>query len=617
MKTLYKRIFAFTTRYAGYGSAVMVFSVLWSGLITEINLIYLVPIMSLFFDFSPQWFSVLKVLFILPYPSALFFYGAFTRLGIPALFPSFRTVNRDIVADGGAVGVRKGLSLDGSRALLKAVDRMPVIFFFVAVFEVAYIDIIVLAYAIINGYSAATIGLICFSWFAQTALYAGIGYILAETVTGGMRRECKKALRAFSREHELPGGASVKHKLAIVVCLLVSVVTISILMTYLRRDALAGLLVYLAVFFGVISVLIYITLRGFYRSLYDAGQVVESLKNRGEGIIYTPTMDREMVAMAAGINAAADTISDYRVNLEEKVEDRTRELQAAMEEMEAINENLVRVNGEIEASNRRYLRDMEMARNVQAAFLPAAPPAVDGFDIAFVYRPMSGVSGDLYDFYQENGSIAGAGIFDVSGHGISSGLLTLLARSIIYRKFTGMEDAPLGEVMTGINAALIEEIGQSGFYLSGVLLRFRDDLVEYVNAAHPPMVCRSGKSGRVMKAVRPGGQAATGPLLGVSMMNERYGSLSMRIGEGDAMLLYTDSLYETQNAAGEPYEFDRIMDSFAGAPDGTAREMLDHVMDEFYGFTGKKDAMQDDITVMVVKRKQNAPGGRTDEIAGR
>lgn len=603
MKKIYDKTFVFITRHVGYGCAVVVFSILWSGLITEINLMYLVPILSLFFDFSDEWFSVLKVLFILPFPSALFFYGAFTRLGLPAIFPGFRTVNRDIVAEDGKLRIRDGLAEEGCRALLKAVNRLPMIFFFVAVAEVAYIDIIVLVYAVVNNYSASTIGLIFFSWFAQTMLYAGIGYILAETVTGGMRRECKKALRSFSAEHEEPGRTSIKHKMAIVMGLLASVVTICILMTYLRRDALAGLLAYLAIFFTIMATLIYITMKGFYLALYDVGRVVENLKNRGEGIIFTPTLDREMVILAAGINAASDTISDYRVNLEKKVEVRTGELQAAMEEMEAINESLVKVNAEIEESNRRYLKDMDMARSVQAAFLPDRPPVTDDLDVAFVYRPMSGASGDFFDFYHDNGSIRGTGVFDVSGHGISSGLLTLLARSSISRKFADMRDAKLSDVMSSVNRELIGEIGQSGYYLTGILLRFCGDCVEYVNSGHPPMIYRTGRTGRVGKVTSADGGMYQGPLLGIGEMEGDFKSLTIQYKPGDTLLVYTDSLYETTNAAGEVYDFDRIMNSLRESPDGSAREILDRVMDDFYSFTGKKDGIRDDMTVMVVKKK--------------
>ena len=154
---LYRIVFNFFTRISGYGIAVTAFSILWSGIITEVNLMYLIPILSLFFDFSTEWFTVLKVLFILPFPTALVLYGFFTKIGIPAIMPSFRIANKNIYVEKGELVIRDGLAAGEYIALLKAINRIPVIFFIVAVIEVAYIDIAVLAIAFLSGYSGMSL----------------------------------------------------------------------------------------------------------------------------------------------------------------------------------------------------------------------------------------------------------------------------------------------------------------------------------------------------------------------------------------------------------------------------------------------------------------------------
>ena len=159
MKKLYDITFAFITRSMGYGIAVVLFSILWSGLITEANLLYISPTLTHFFDFSDDFFLLLKILFVLPFPTAVILYGGLTRIGIPALLPSFRTANRLIVAEGGSISITAGLSKDEYSGLLRAINRIPVIFFTVAVIEVAYIDIVVLAYAFWMNYSAFSVSL--------------------------------------------------------------------------------------------------------------------------------------------------------------------------------------------------------------------------------------------------------------------------------------------------------------------------------------------------------------------------------------------------------------------------------------------------------------------------
>ena len=58
-------------------------------------------------------------------------------------------------------------------------------------------------------------------------------------------------------------------------------------------------------------------------------------------------------------------------------------------------------------------------------------PALKNYEIAYYNKAMAGVSGDFYDFYYNNTSLEGFGIFDVSGHGLASGLVTMLAKNII------------------------------------------------------------------------------------------------------------------------------------------------------------------------------------------
>lgn len=610
MKKVYDSLFNFFTRSMSYGIAVVLFSVLWAGLFTQLNLMYLVPMMSRFFDFNSQWFLLLKVLFLLPYPTAMVLYGAFTRLGIPAALPGFRLANRHINVENGSLAITEGLTGEEYRALLKAINRMPVIFLIVAIIELGYIDIIVLVAAFYQGFSIQTICWILFSWVMQTINYGCVGYILAETVTGRMRRECKMKLRELHIEHETASRSSIIFKMAIIGSMVLITITITAAMTYLQRGEFGRVLAYVITYTGVIAVLSYLTMRVFYRALHDTSKVVEQLKDRGEGIIFASTLDREIVTLATGINAASDTINDYRLNLENKVEERTRELteandelEAAMEELAATNESLVRVNRELEDSNVRFRKDMQMAASVQAAFLPRTAPNSDGYDIAYVFKPMSGVSGDFYDFYHIDGRLDGAGIFDVSGHGISSGLLTLLARSIIGKHFMNNRDEKLGTMMNSINKALINELGETGYYLTGILLRFRESMIEYANSGHPHLLFRSGRTGNVGQVTPPDGESIVGPFLGVDILDKNYRSLSFKFNPGDCLVAYTDSLAETTCPDGRPYEEARIMKSLREAPESRSQEILDHVMKSFYDHAQKDTDFSDDITAIVIRKK--------------
>lgn len=603
MKKIYLIIFNFITRKMCYGMAVAFSSILWSGLFTILNIIYVASELSRYFpDFTDEFILVMGLCFIFPFIMAGVLHGAFHRLGIPALLPGFRVVNKYIYVDGDLT-IQDGLTGEKYLSILEAINRLPIVFFYVALIETTVIQCILFAYGFYKNYQVSGHLWMLFSYFWQVINFGGIGFVLAETVTGRMRRACKMKLRELNISHEIKTKSSIKYKMYIIAAIIIQAMFVSNAFSYLGHADIGRVILYLLVYLTIITLMSFITVRTFYRALDDTGTVVENLKERGEGIIYASTIDREIVELASGINAASDTITDYRVNLEKKVEDRTEELQAAMEELEAMNDTLTLVNREIEESNARYKTDIEMAANIQAAFLPQKPPQSDEFDIALVYRSMSGVSGDFYDFYMNDDRLQGVGIFDVSGHGISSGLLTLLARSVIEKNFKTHTDEKLGVLMEMINKSLIEEIGHTTSYITGILLRFRESMVEYANSGHPHMMYKTARSRNVGRVTPPDGESIIGPFLGFEILKGKFNSLKMKLNKDDCLLIYTDSLIETIDPSGKPVEDSRILNFLKDAPDGTAREILDYVMDQFYDFTRKKDNLSDDITAIVIRKK--------------
>ena len=297
------------------------------------------------------------------------------------------------------------------------------------------------------------------------------------------------------------------------------------------------------------------------------------------------------------------------ITLEQKVEDRTKklkmakdEVEAAMEELEAMNDNLLKINTDLENAHRTMTRDMKMAVQVQTSFFPKGIPENDTWDVDFVFLPMAGVSGDLYDFFIKKNKVLGVGLFDVSGHGIASGLLTLLARSVVFHRFMNKNDKKLNRVIEEINKNLITEIGNLDNYITGILLNFHDDYIEYVNAGHPDIIIKRAQSG-IVKTIEPKHREFKGHFLGIQSMETPFNVLNVKIQKDDVMILYTDCLNENLNKDREPFGYDRIMESIKEMPNSaTAHEVLAHLMDRFYSFIAGAP-ISDDLTIIVIKRK--------------
>ena len=282
-------------------------------------------------------------------------------------------------------------------------------------------------------------------------------------------------------------------------------------------------------------------------------------------------------------------VEELNITLDRKVVERTRQLQEANEKLEEAYE--------------RMNRDMKMAASVQEQLFPLHPPRLQGWDIALFFKPMAAVSGDFFDFYGRDDALSGFALFDVSGHGVASGLLTMIAKSMLRKNYFEMQDERLGAVLESTNDDLVDEIGDLGYYLSGILLRVREDSdsIEYVNAAHPDVIIKRA-DGRVNPVV-PRQSDFKGNFIGLSSMKGGFNVVRFRFAAGDTILACTDGLLECYDNYGRQYEAERVIKVLSEVPrDATANDMLTYLLDDFYSFAGRREDFRDDITVLIVKR---------------
>lgn len=245
-------------------------------------------------------------------------------------------------------------------------------------------------------------------------------------------------------------------------------------------------------------------------------------------------------------------------------------------------------------------KDLRMAENVQRNLLQKTPPVTENFDIAFHYQPAASVSGDFYDFYvDEKNLLTGVIIADVSGHGIASSLLTSLAKPIFFRLFHKHGKQPLGKILEIINNHIIKETAGVDNYLTSIILKFNENTVEYVNAAHPDIIIKksnTNESGRFIIDTK-------GSMMGLEILNGAFTSRKFELQTGDVILLYTDGLSESKNSAEEDFGESGIINALNNTTHGnTAKEILDELTRSLKEHTEEKP-VKDDLTAIVIKKK--------------
>ena len=138
-------------------------------------------------------------------------------------------------------------------------------------------------------------------------------------------------------------------------------------------------------------------------------------------------------------------------------------------------------------------------------------------------------------------------------------------------------------------------------YLTGIFLRVKDSLVEYVSAGHCDVLvksygadtCKTGILGDKDGSFR-------GRFLGIPGLDgEKFETVKANVKKDTYLLLFTDCLIESRNLAGDEMGIDLLQKVFKKAPKGKAKEVLDYVLDSFNAYT-EAVPLRDDLTVIVM-----------------
>ncbi|MBN2435848.1 MAG: SpoIIE family protein phosphatase [Spirochaetes bacterium] len=306
-------------------------------------------------------------------------------------------------------------------------------------------------------------------------------------------------------------------------------------------------------------------------------------------------LTQELAIKSAKLVKANFELKVLNQNLEETVNIRTNEYKNALSSVEATLRELEKAHASIE-------HDLVMASNVQRLYFSEKIPRVKGWEIAFIYNPMHQVSGDMYDFYVSNNILLGATLFDVSGHGVQSALITMLAKNLISELYYKLYEKPAGSILEIINKRLIEEIGSIENYMTGILMKIKGNSIEVANASHANILHRS-HSGNTVRELSP--KQSKGSFLGIGIMDEPYGTDTYLIEEDDSLLLYSDGLYEYRHdGVLLTREFDLIKDNLMKCKKHqSAQSQLDQILKSLS--ISNRKALGDDLTVILLKRVQD------------
>ncbi len=251
----------------------------------------------------------------------------------------------------------------------------------------------------------------------------------------------------------------------------------------------------------------------------------------------------------------------------------------------------------LEAAERQRLEEeLELARSIQVALLPASLPDIDGYELWGRNLPSRGVSGDFYEIVARDGDYFLL-IVDVSGKGIAASLLTASFEALAAGPIE--EGRSPGQVTAGVSKRLFERTPLAKYATAWLgTLEPETGRVCYTNAGHNPAL-----HVRASGTVEPLGP--TGVPVGL-VQGSKYEEAEIHLEPEDLLLLYTDGITESENPDGEEYGLERLIEFCAAhredGPEEFAQQ-LTRSLDEF----SHGEPAGDDRTVVFVRRR-TAPG---------
>lgn len=246
-------------------------------------------------------------------------------------------------------------------------------------------------------------------------------------------------------------------------------------------------------------------------------------------------------------------------------------------------------------------RELDIAREIQAGFLPDALAMPDGWDVDVWFQPARRVSGDFYDVFPVPGGRIGLVVADVCGKGVGAALFMALFRSLvralaerIVTDNDGDAAAQACEVIIAVNDYIARTHDRDHMFATmvlGLVDPGTGDLV-YVNGGHEaPVIC--GPDGIRTRLAPTGPAVGMLPGLGFEVGHET-------IGPGETLVAFTDGVTDAIGRNGQRHSEQRLLQSLARGA-GPARDTLQQIRADLDLDPGA--ALFDDITVFVAHRQ--------------
>ena len=243
------------------------------------------------------------------------------------------------------------------------------------------------------------------------------------------------------------------------------------------------------------------------------------------------------------------------------------------------------------AENQRLQSEIEIAATIQRNLLPKEGPQFRGVSFSAHFEPTASIGGDYYDVFNLDKTRLAVAIGDVSGHGLSTGLVMAMVKAAITTLVE--EHADERSLFQRLNELVYRSTERRAFMtLAFTIFDLERGTIRHTNAGHLyPYLLRDGEA--------PVGIEVPSLPLGVrSEITTRTAEVELR--EGDTIVYLSDGIVEAQDENGDPFGFDQLEALLASSTERSPSAIRDRILEAVARHCGTRPA-DDDRTVMVLR----------------
>jgi len=261
------------------------------------------------------------------------------------------------------------------------------------------------------------------------------------------------------------------------------------------------------------------------------------------------------------------------------------------------------------AEKERLQSEIAIAASIQRNLLPKEGPQFRGVSFAAHFEPTASIGGDYYDVFNLDKSRLAVAIGDVSGHGLSTGLVMAMVKAAITTLVEeGADEVSLFE---RLNELVYRSTERRAFMtLAFTIFDLEQATIRHTNAGHLyPYVLRKGQPPVAIEL----------PSLPLGIREEiRTRTAELSLEEGDTIVYLSDGIIEAQSEQQDPFGFDHLETLLTQTSDRSPDSVRDAILEAVARHSGTRPA-DDDRTVMVLRfdqfRSALAPAPELTEAA--